>query len=189
MAQFYYLISSLPMLTLDESPSIDLSGFMDSCVDSLSPDEFQSLEALSADPGDLSDDCALPEWNIWETVLRNQLVHKRIKPGNGGEKYLHEEYDTFAEIIKGVQEAYLKSDPLERENYLDQLRWSELENLEVGHEFDFRKLCIYKIKLMLCEKRKSRSREKGSENYDDIIETIYGINPLDPPQIEEHKEF
>ena len=184
MAQFYYLISSLPMLTLDEKPSIDSAKFLDSCNGFVLPEELETLSDLALHPSDSNSCNVIEEWSNWETLLRNQLVLKRAKQGS--EKYLHEEHDTFSEIVKGVQEAYLKADPLEREDYLDQLRWTRLEDLEVGHEFDFRKLCIYKIKLMLCEKRINRSREKGSENYDDIINTIYGSNHLDPPQIEEH---
>jgi len=189
MAQFYYLISSLPMLTLNESPSIDSSQFLDSCLDFISPENFEILENLSIAPDDLSVDSAIPEWSVWETLLRNRLVTQRGKTGSGYEKYLHEERDSFSEIEKGVQEAYLKPDPLEREDYLDQMRWTKLEDLEVGHDFDFIKLCIYKMKLMLCEKRLGRNKEKGSQNYDDIVEAIYGVNPLDPPQIEEHRDI
>ena len=184
MAQFYYLISSLPMLSLDETPSIDSAKFLDSCDGFVLPEELETLTELALHPSDPPSDNILEEWSNWETLLRNQLVLKRSK--QGGEKYLHEENGTFSEILKGVQEAYLKADPLEREDYLDQLRWARLEDLEVGHEFDFRKLCIYKIKLMLCEKRMNRGKEKGSTNYDDIINTIYGVSQVDPLQIEEH---
>jgi len=177
------------MLTLDESPLIDSLKFLDSCSDFISPEDFEILTNLSISPDDLTTDSPIPEWSIWETLLRNRLVTKRGKSGSGADKYLHEEMDSFSEIEKGVQEAYLKSDPLEREDYLDQMRWTKLEDLEVGHDFDFKKLCIYKMKLMLCEKRLGRNREKGSRNYDDIVETIYGVNPLDPPQIEEHKDI
>jgi hypothetical protein len=173
------------MLMLNESPSIDSSQFLDSCSDFISPEDFEILTNLSISPNDISS--PIPEWSIWETLLRNRLVHQRGSAGSGYEKYLHEERDSFSEIEKGVQEAYLKSDPLEREDFLDQMRWTKLEDLEVGHDFDFIKLCIYKMKLMLCEKRLGRNKEKGSLNYDDIVETIYGVNPLDPPQIEEHK--
>lgn len=186
MAQFYYLISSLPMLTFDEVPSIDTPKFLDFCDGFVLPEELEALTELSLSPSDLDGGSRVSEWSVWETLLRNRLVIKRGKPGVDTDKYLRNESDCFSEIDKGVQEAYLKSDPLEREDLLDQMRWTRLEDLEVGHEFDFKKLCLYKIKLMLCEKRTGRNKDRGSDNYDNIIETIYGVNPTDPPQIEEH---
>ena len=181
MAQFYYLISSLPMLEPDEAPKLTPEDFSAACADCISPKQAEILKSLSLVPGA----GVMPEWEEWETMLRNRLAGRRSKAVENSGRYIREEKDFFSEIEHGVQEVYLKDNPLERENFLDTLRWNRLEDIEAGHEFDFTKLCVYKLKLLLCGKRAARDRVQGEENYDRIVAHIYGADPLSPLQIPE----
>lgn len=180
MGQFYYLVSSLPMLSHGEKPLISSEEFMASCSDILSDSQIHELGLLSLVPEEeISDSAnvATTAWNNWETCLRNALVALRSKgKGVDSEKFLRHEFDFFSEIVNGAQDAFQKSTPLEMENALDKLRWSRLDNMEVGHMFDFHFLCIYKLKLMLCEKQNLLDKSRGSENFDKIIEHIYEQN-------------
>ena len=181
MAQFYYLISSLPMLELDEVPNVNSTGFLELCADFVSPVQSEILAGLSLVPN--KDDDSFPEWNRWETMLRNRLALHREAFVKGASNFTREEKDYFAEVEKIVQDAYLKDNPLEREDFLDRMRWARLEDLEVGHEFDFMKLCTYRLKLLLCEKRRNRDKEHGSSNYDRIVSDIYG-DKAEPLELE-----
>lgn len=189
MAAFYYLISSLPMLYRGEAPAISIEKFIASCVDFLTSEEMEELNALSLVPPEDYNRVAFPHsavWYDWETCLRNALVYLRGKgKAAESEKFIREEADFFSEIDKGVQESFNKSTPLEVENALDNLRWSRMDDMEVGHIFDFRKLCVYKLKLMLCEKQALLNREKGSDNFDRIVTHIYGQRYAAPTDIEE----
>ena len=192
MAAFYYLVSSLPMLAHGEAPLISEEEFVAACGDSLSFTELQELNALSlVPPEDYTDSAATHSvaWYDWETCLRNALVALRGKgkgkgKGSDSEKFLRSEADFFSEIEKGVQESFNKPTPLEMENALDKLRWNRLDDMEVGHMFDFYKLCIYKLRLMLCEKQTLLNKEKGSDNFDEIVKHIYGQHPASPMEIE-----
>jgi uncharacterized protein DUF2764 len=188
MAAFYYLVSSLPMLFPGEAPLMSAEEFMLTCTDFLSVIEMDKLRALSLIPPEDYTEFTNPatvDWYDWETCFRNALVHLRGKEkGTEIEKFLREERDFFSEIEKGVVEAFNKSTPLEMEDTLDKLRWDKLNDMEVGHMFDFEKLCIYKLKLMLCEKQTLLNKTKGSDNFDMIVEHIYKQHPASPLQVE-----
>jgi len=87
--------------------------------------------------------------------------------------------DYFSEIDRGVQEAFSAKDPKLKEKILDNLRWKELDNLESGHQFDVTKLCIYKLRLMICEKWINRQIEKGETNLESIVEHFYNSHKID----------
>lgn len=160
---------------------------MAACTDFLSVKEMAELQELSLIPPEqyAGKTKTVSAWYDWETCLRNALVQLRSKgKGAEGEKFLRQENDFFSEISKGVQEAFNKSTPLEMENLLDKMRWAELDDLAVGHDFDFAILCIYKLKIMICEKQLLLDKNNGSDNFDDIIEQIYGKALVAPMQIE-----
>ena len=186
MASFYYLISSLPLLKLGEIPFLNTAEFLTASAGFLTDDEMLELKALSLVPPEnqpLGETSAL--WFEWETCLRNALISVRAQGKNvDSEKFIRHETDFFSEISTGVHEAFSKPTPLEMENALDKLRWSKLDTMEVGHMFDFCRLCIYKIKLMLCEKQNLVKKETGSTNFDKIVEYIYEKEAVAPIKIE-----
>ena len=188
MAAFYYLVSSLPMLSHGEAPLMPANEFLAACADFLSPIEMKELNELSLIPPEYyseASNLAAVGWYDWEICLRNALVNLRVKgKGTEADKFLREEADFFSEVEKGTLEAFNKSTPLEMENALDKLRWTKLDDMEVGHMFDFFKLCIYKLRLMLCEKQTLLNKEEGRGNFDEMVEDIYEKSQIHPMQIE-----
>lgn len=175
MSAYYYLVSSLPMLMMGETAPISLENFMESCKDWLSDKELDQLTKLDLTPTETApfdSDSSAGKWNQWETSLRNRIAkHRASSLNKDADHYTQPEKDVFSEIERIVQEAY-SVNPLEREKIFDKNRWQQLDNLEAGHEFDFDKLCIYKIKLMLNEKWKHRKTEQGVENLNTILQQI-----------------
>ena len=176
MSEYYYLIASLPMLSRDAKPVVTSEQFLESIDANLPSREAAELKALSLIPSldDKSEINSIDDWNEWETSMRNAIVRMRA----GGDSSIAERNERdgggfFSEIETGVQEAFSKSNPLERENLLDKVRWDFCDEMELGHEFDIVKLAAYRLKLLLCEKRSTVSKEKGEVNYDEIIESVY----------------
>lgn len=182
MSKYYYLVSTLPMLRWftvnhhewNENIPFSSDDFMARCSGWLSESEFRRLNKLSLIP---SEDISSPagysaeKWYVWETCLRNKIVKFRVLSSEkDAEKNIRTESDCFSEIDRGVQEAFTASDPIKREKALDLLRWNMLEDIESGHHFDFDKLCVYKLKLMLREKWIGRDEKKGSENLEYILD-------------------
>jgi len=178
MALFYYLISSLPTLFIDEAPILNSDDFLGSCEDSLSANDFSELRNIQlVPPKDYSffSNKEIIAWYDWDTCLRNSIA--RIRSANVSFEHLDSdrpENDFFSEISKGVQDAMSRTSPLDKEEVLDNLRWNKLSDLEVGHNFDFSILCIYRLKLLLCEKRVHWDKVKGNSNFEKIIDSIYG---------------
>lgn len=175
MAEYYYLVSSLPDLAPDTEPPLRLETFMENCADWLSSREMAVIAALSLTPempGETTDH-AIALWYDWETVLRNRLARQRSGfSGQDAEAVLRHENDLYSEIESGVTDAWAQTDPQEREKVLDQVRWRFLEGLEAGHHFDFVHLCVYKIKLMLREKWLPRRLENGRANLDQTLSAV-----------------
>lgn len=175
MSEFYYLISSLPMLRFGEKPPVVMDEFMNSCEEWISQKQVERLRKLSITPTDDSSDtnATINDWNTWETCLRNRIARQR---GGTLKKdpapYLRDESDWFSEIDRGVQEAFTAQNPKERERILNQLRWKKLEDAESGHIFDFDQLCVYKLKLMINEKMALENKEEGAENFNKIIQNV-----------------
>ena len=163
------------MLMFDEKAPIDLEKFNDWCIGQISENDQKMLNELSLVPGEEQDfptNSAAARFQDWETCLRNRIAAHRAPQGKDIHEYLHDENGCFCEIETGVQEAFALKNPLEREKYFDRMRWHALENFESGHHFDFDRLCVYKLKLMLLEKWNERQTPQGEKNLDVMLEKI-----------------
>jgi len=179
MAGYYYLISSLPMLMFDEKALLSVEEFNDTCADKISERELKLIKELSLVPEAeqfYPTGSAAENWRQWEVCLRNRIASHRAPHGKDIHGYLQEEKACFTEIDTGILEAFGLKNPLEREKYFDQMRWNALENFESGHHFDFDKLCIYKLKLLLLEKWNERQVEQGETNLDVMLGQINNDN-------------
>ena len=175
MAGYYYLISSLPMLMFDEKPLLSVKELDEACVDKLSENDLEILNMLSLVPEakqTYPTGSAAERWRQWEIYLRNRIVSHRAPHGKDIHSYLQDEKACFCDIDSRLQEAFGLKNPLEREKYFDQMRWWALDDFESGHHFDFDKLCIYKLKLLLLEKWNERQVEQGGKNLDIMLEQI-----------------
>lgn len=178
MSSFYYLISSLPELTLGEAPSIDINELHRISEEFLSSQQMEELKKIQLIPyKDSQNKSKLPvieDWKNWEICLRNRAV--KVRSGQlrkDSENFLREENDVSCETDKAIQEAYSSLDPKEKEMKLDDLRLKALEDLSVGHHFDLTKLCIYKLKLLICYKWVPRTRNKGTKNFEYCLSHLY----------------
>ena len=105
MAQFYYLISSLPMLKWDDELPISSEDFLAACETWVSENEYSRLEALGLVPGEeMVGSGVETAWYDWETCLRNRLA--AIRAGElkrDAEESQRPERDFFSETERGIQ--------------------------------------------------------------------------------------
>jgi len=179
MAGYYYLISSLPMLMFDETAILSVEEFNETCADKISESDLVVLNKISLVPEaeqTFSKNSAAESWRQWEVYLRNRIASHRAPHGKDIHSYLQDEKSCFCDIDTGIQEAFGLKNPLEREKYFDQMRWNALDDFESGHHFDFDKLCIYKLKLLLLDKWNERQVEQGEKNLDTMLGQINNDN-------------
>ncbi|OGV32056.1 MAG: hypothetical protein A2020_14120 [Lentisphaerae bacterium GWF2_45_14] len=178
MGQYYYLISSLPMIRQDEVPGISIESFLEECAKWLDENEMGIINGLSLVPGVTEEAFkveSLESWTEWEDCLRNRLARQRgHKLNRDVEAVCRHENDWFSEVDRAAQDFSGASNPLSREKMLDDLRWKKLEDLECGHIFDFDRLCVYKLKLMLRLKWSDRKKEPGEKNFSELLDNVYG---------------
>ncbi len=176
MQEYYYLVSSLPMLQEGKKSLITVDDFMSSCETSISCVEYSFLQNLLLEP---SENKNIPYkqiaiWNDFETFIRNKIVSIRENNfSKNSDSYEREVNDFFVFAENKLNDVTSANTPLESEKMLDSLRWGMLNELEVGNDFNFIKLCIYKLKLMISEKWITRDIETGNKQFDTIIDKIY----------------
>ncbi len=172
MAQYYYTVASLPMLSYEHEPPIDTQYFLDSCINTVNAEDYRILCSADLVPNDAAEDSILILWTSWEKTLRNELVKMRsASTGLDAESYIRENnYSTGA--YDAAREAYNSANPLLGEDVLNKARWAFLDNLEVGHYFDLSRLIIYYLKLQLLQRRQLLKPEVGKKKYSELYNQI-----------------
>ncbi len=169
-ANYYYFVSSLPHIRPGDEPPMGSEDFLEQCRYQLPPDIAEQLAYIALEPSDDEFLChAHQRWNAFETSLRNVIVQARAsRLKKEAVPFLKPEADAFGGLEGQVQEA-LNRDPLDMEQQLDRVRWQFLGDLTVGHEFDINALFVYRIKLLLLEKRSGMSTEQGQVDLEQCL--------------------
>lgn len=162
MDKYYYFISQLPFLVFDRQkiPGIDVLSFLDEASKWLLPYHFELIKISSIENFDkLSGKCDLVEkYKKFEWALRKYIASRR---GENKSK----EVDLY-----NVGNSINQNTPFDSEISLLKLRWDYIENLEVGHNFDFEKVICYYIKLQILERLLKFNKEKGTKIFDSLCE-------------------
>ncbi len=172
--KYYFLISSLPDLSLEQKSAVDTETFLEQCRKALPESRYQQLSRVSLIPGWLAASEVESKWQAWETYLRNLLVWRRCHHSSCEFAYqwIRPESDVFPSIIRQVDEAVSEESPLEKERILDRLRWSRLDDLAVEHQFDFEGLALYRLRLLLTEKWRDHDIERGRAAFSELTEQL-----------------
>ena len=169
---YYYLISSLPLLRWGSRSPLSDADFLAQCEGQLDAAALAQLHAVALLPtGDSGSTASEASWHDWDDYIRNLLararaghLHRDVSP------MLRPERDVFPTDRREVDELLANENPLERERALDQIRWRRLDGLEAGHPFDFDRLVVYRLKLLLLEKWMQFDSESGTRNLGELVE-------------------
>ena len=107
----------------------------------------------------------------FEQYLRTRIAQRRAGRDDDRAAALPDPAEYFGMVDFGLAQA-AAADPFEREKLIDRIRWSHLDDLECGHDFDFAGLCVYRCKLAILEKYRERKAEQGRENFNRAVERI-----------------
>lgn len=169
---YYYFLSSLPSLTPGVLPELTAAQFNELAREQMSGEDFALLESVLLQPSQTPSASLLGRrFSQWETNLRNALLPFRTE-GSEVENFKQHEDDYFSEIEGIAQEAHAKSNPLEREIWLDQARFAKLDELSSLEPFSGEALVAYRLKLDILEKYRPRTPEQGRENFEALVQAI-----------------
>ncbi|AAX17436.1 MULTISPECIES: DUF2764 family protein [Borrelia] len=172
LSPYYYVMSSLPYLDLKIGKGGSISGFFDNIEIALSREDFLCLKDLSESRFARGNLKVIDQFLEFEEMMRYTLATIRAeKLGFSRDVYLESSY--FSSYYLGILKPLcLKENPFEVELGLDMLKWQFLTELEVGNDFNFEKLVIYLLKLMLVSRRSLFIEEIGEKNFDDICQKL-----------------
>ncbi len=169
--QYYYVITSLPYLSLSEELPIRKDGFLANCKVYLKKTDFDILESVSlfdAEKDEVSLD-VIRCFFKWETSLRNSLVRLRAESlGLEPDEFVRGEIFDHSQALL-AEEAFNADSPLMAEEILNKARWRYLDELEFEHYFDIERLVIFFIKLQILERISSFDAEEGRERLNAVV--------------------
>lgn len=177
MAQYYYTVSSLPTLSIETNPGISVEQFLYECEAEIPENKMTILTNTTLVPPKTEQDIPriLKEWYAYATTFQNQLIQSRAKKLNRNPKDHLRYSDAAPEAYTKANASLSIDNPLEAEIFQINSQYQFLDDLEVGHIFDFDFLLIYKLKLELLLRKFSFTREKGLENFNHIDEHFSSI--------------
>lgn len=186
MGAYYYLMSSLPYLTLEQTPSIDMASFKIACETSLTASDMSVLVSAEQEmPVNVTGSQALKVFLDSEFGLRNALVRLRAaKSGFDPQISLrlaegYRDGSDSSQVSEIARLALSAENPLEAENIIDRFRWRLLEDLDVGHHFDIENVMVYYLKLKILERRRSLVVPEGKLRYAASYDEVARSFPLD----------
>lgn len=174
MAQYYYLVASLPLLFYDSESIPSREDFLVTCRQHISPRHYHLLVSTSTSRlRATAPSCrTLDLWRHWEISLRNELVRLRAKNlGREAQAFLVDSPGVLAPLTV-AREAFAQESPLQAEDTLNRGRWSYLDELEVGHYFDIEKILVYALRLQILARKALFDKDRGREMFDKVYSEI-----------------
>lgn len=158
MAEYYYLLSSLPSLDFQVGPPLSYPELMDRSIPWLSQHDLVHFQSARIDIE------SVPEgrirhplvrcWCTFEHSLRHELVKIRAERiGVPAEPYLREHVHKEAITVPFLRQLVEDPSPLKVELALLEARWLFLTDHELDHYFDLTALMIYSLKLQILERK------------------------------------
>lgn len=168
---YYYLVASLPTLTLGDPPPIASEAFRFSTTGVLSPEDRAELDAiLDGEPG-RGKAVFTQAWYGVDAQVRNAAARIRgPKLGAEARNDLRDHPGFLAWVEKAVTDAFGKPTPLERELALDRCRWEALDDLARGEPFGLGAVLAFAAKLRLVERWAAMDEAVGLQNVNEIID-------------------
>ncbi len=163
----YYLISSLPVLNLEQRPSLTSEDYLLQGRTQLSATDADAIEALLFDLP--SSHPFVVAWRDKETILKNAIAYARATKANADvEPWIRptEGCDISYEVL--VDEVFQLTDPLQRERGLDKLRWMIAESLQDYDPMDVTVALAYAIKLRLAWRWAKLDEAKGQVAFEQL---------------------
>lgn len=174
MSAYYYTLAALPQIGFDSDRVPEMSGFLSFCRQTIPASDYRRLEGVPTDSRRGLDHFLrlVREYARFDIGLKNELVRQRSST-------LHRNYADHALVLDSLEDFTVQPDvadlareavgaahPLEAEELLMRARLRKIDELSVGHSFDFTILVAYRLKLEILLRKQARTVESGREHFD-----------------------
>ncbi len=159
---YYYLIASLPRLSLGEAPPISSAELARMSDGQLSPADLTDVVHIVQGRPEEVVHSGFRSYVARETQLRNALARLRAARTGADAAAFERPFAGFDRDVERVAaDAMALADPLERELMLDRVRFRMLEGLALPSSFDGVVILAYAAKLLLVERWHSFDEVRG----------------------------
>lgn len=170
----YYLISSLPMLSLEQTPGITAEAFLAACRAQLGQADADAAEALMT--GAPSAHPFAAAWRDKDTVLRNAVAKARARAaGTDAAQWLRQAQGCDAQIERLAEDALQQPDPIRQERALDKARWLAAEELQGHDPMGAGVPLAYAVKLALALRWAALDAARGQATFDALARLPDGL--------------
>ena len=165
MKNHYYTLAALGTIRLGEKIPVTEEYFLQFAEDTTDAKSYQILLqsrwGLTEPTGFSFADRILS----WEKELRLELAKARaLKLQFDTSPNLETSKGSYS-LLEQVRVVMALDSPLGAERYLDQLRWSFLEEIGAHHYFDLEALVVYYLKLQLALRQEKFEVELGKDTF------------------------
>jgi hypothetical protein len=161
----YYTLAALGTIRLGEKIPVTEEYFLQFAEDTIDAKSYQVLLksrwGLTEPTGFSFADRILS----WEKGLRLELAKARALKLPFDAPLNPEASKGSYNLLEQVRAATALDSPLDAERYLDQLRWSFLEEAGAHHYFDLEALVVYYLKLQLALRQEKFKVELGRDSF------------------------
>lgn len=147
-----YLVSSLPVLSLDSDAPFSYERFLEKCAQLVDARDYRVLSLLPDGVPDQSvtSSSVVRGWLQAEIRLRNEMVRMRAQRlGWDAARFQRANGYAGPDITHLILHARRSPNPLEGQRVIDQWRWSVLDDLSGGHYLDREALMAYALRLLI----------------------------------------
>jgi len=170
----YYLISSLPLVSLDQPPQVTAEGFLGLCRAWLGGAAAEAAEALMT--GGASGHPFVRAWRGKDALLRNAVARARARAaGTDAGQWLRPVEEEDAQIERLVEDAFQQPDPLRVERALDRARWAMMEEMQGFDPMTVEAVLAYAVKLSLALRWGALDAGRGREAFDALARLPEGL--------------
>lgn len=156
---YYYLVASLPAITVGNPPPVAPAQFRTVCSEHLEPQHLRELDAVFTGRGASR---FARQWQRVQAVIAHACALARA-PGHGIDPASLTAPDQVPDLAlaRAVQDALADPDPERREQALDAVRLATLEQLTFAAPFELEAVLAYGLRLEICARWAARTPERG----------------------------
>lgn len=149
-----YLMASLPMIEMGDVPPLSMEEFRHRSIGVLSDSEISALDAL-LDDGECEecDDEFVRAYKAHEIQMKNVSGRLRAAAWGPDVRFTDKSFPGYdVTFAKMIQDAFAKSNPMEKEQDIDKARFWLVDSLAGVGEGTVKHVYAYAIKLKICER-------------------------------------
>ncbi len=171
MSNYYYLVASLPMLTLDGESQITYSSFLSYCKDCMKASDYKELERATFVPAEGARNPLMKAWDAYIGKVQLMLKEERLKRLGWAEEETSSASEDPA-LRQRLRRACNAMNPLEGEREILSIYFDFISSVKLNSMFSTEALMVYALEIQIIERLRSFDTDKGRAEFKNLFARI-----------------